>query len=596
MFPKPVQRYLITTLAPQIEPPMHRISRTITSLYRKTPLSKHHSGAKKRSATPFVTLSTVTLATVTLATVTLATALATLSAINNGYAADTTNSNQGLSPSGSGKFILEDSTVERALSDNIDDSNDNTRQIALKRGVFAPDGRGARANDGAAIDIERIDNLEPVSLTGSSEGLFKLASPPRFTSKIGDRYAAITPRNNIVFYTLDPYLQSFVTSMISSADANHVAIVALNPKTGAILALAGRSPQIANIEYHNEFPAASLFKVITAAAAVEEAGIRPDSMINFRGGNYTLNQFNYLPNPSKDRRSMSVAEALGRSCNPVFGVLGVKHLNGSIIERYARRFGFNRSLELEVPLANSTAYIPSEDIFELSRTAAGFGAVRISPVHAATVAAALANGGIMPKPYLIERITTLDGVTLEKSAPRMLQQVVRADTARTLLEMMESTTTIGTSRRAFMAAPGQSVLGSISVAGKTGTLTGSNPAGLHNWFIGTAPIDDPQIAVAVITVDASYRSKASLLARRTIQRAFNIPGWEQHTAHGMARPREVARSHKGRSVGSAGAVGSAARKRKHSGKKVARAAAAGSGKRSAGGKKGSKGGERGRRG
>jgi cell division protein FtsI/penicillin-binding protein 2 len=194
-------------------------------------------------------------------------------------------------------------------------------------------------------------------------------------------------------------------------------------------------------------------------------------------------------------------------------------------------------LDLEVPLATSTAYIPNEDAFELSRTAAGFGAVRISPVHAATLAAALANGGIMPKPFIIERITTSDGVTLEKRAPQMLHQVVRADTAKTLLDMMEYTTTIGTSRRAFMTYPGRSVLGSINVAGKTGTLSGNNPHGLHNWFIGAAPKEDPQIAVAVITVDAGYTSKASLLARRTIQRAFNIPGWDNEAARPVAHKR-----------------------------------------------------------
>jgi cell division protein FtsI/penicillin-binding protein 2 len=336
----------------------------------------------------------------------------------------------------------------------------------------------------------------------------------------------MTPRNNIVFYTLDPDLQEFVSRTVNQADAPHVAVVALNPKTGAILAIAGRSASIPGIEYHNGFPAASLFKVVTAAAAVEEAGIEPDSLIQFRGGTYTLNQGNYIPNPAADRRVMSVGEALGRSCNPVFGRLGSTLLNGSILERYAHKFGFNRSLKIEVPMRPSTAQIPGDDRFELSRTSAGFGEVRISPVHAAALVAGIGNGGLLPRPYLIERVADADGVTIEKTEPEALQRIIQPETARSLLEMMRYTTTIGTSRREFMRG-GRPALGDIEVAGKTGTLSGSNPAGLNNWFIGTAPIQSPELAVAVITVDANHSSKASRLGRLVMQKYFNIePGPE----------------------------------------------------------------------
>lgn len=368
--------------------------------------------------------------------------------------------------------------------------------------------------------------LDVVDLSGTSNGAFRLARAPQFTGRIGDRYASITSRNNVVFYTLDPDLQEFVSRTVSQANANHVAIVALNPQTGAILAIAGRSSSIPGIEYHADFPAASLFKVVTAAAAVEEAGIAPDSLVAFRGGTYTLNEWNYLPKPSADRRTMSVAEAMGRSCNPVFGHLGIKYLNGSILARYAARFGFNRSLDFEVPMSSSSAQIPTEDLYGLSRTSAGFGDVRISPVHAAALAAGVANGGLLPRPYLIERVADVDGVTLEQTRPEALQRIVQPETARSLLEMMRYTTTVGTSRREFMRG-GRPALGHIEVAGKTGTLSGSNPRGLHNWFIGTAPINNPQLAVAVITVDAAHSAKASGLGRRVMQRFFNIgPGPE----------------------------------------------------------------------
>jgi peptidoglycan glycosyltransferase len=418
-------------------------------------------------------------------------------------------------------------------ADSPVDSLGGAPELILDEGTVARSLGSSRADQVAFEDSGRIrgrsvaaGNLDVVDLSGSSNGALRLSRAPSFAGKIGDRHASITPRNNVVFYTLDPDLQEFVSRTVSQANAAHVAVVALNPKTGAILAIAGRSASIPGIEYHAGFPAASLFKVVTAAAAVEEAGIAPDSLIQFRGGTYTLNQWNYLPNPKADRRVMSVGEAMGRSCNPVFGHLGIKYLNGSILARYAQKFGFNRPLQLEVPMPSSAAQIPTNDAFELSRTSAGFGEVRISPVHAAALVAGVANGGLLPRPYLIDRITDADGVTLEKTQPEALQRIVQPDTAKTLLEMMRYTTTVGTSRREFMRG-GRPALGDIEVAGKTGTLTGSNPPGLNNWFIGAAPMQNPELAVAVITVDAAHSAKASRLGRLVMQRHFNIePGPE----------------------------------------------------------------------
>jgi hypothetical protein len=89
------------------------------------------------------------------------------------------------------------------------------------------------------------------------------------------------------------------------------------------------------------------------------------------------------------------------------------------------------------------------------------------------------------------------------------------------MEMMRYTTTVGTSRREFMRGSSPT-LGAIDVAGKTGTLTGDNPVGLNNWFIGAAPIQNPKIAVAVITVDPRSSSKASHLGRLVLQKYFGI--------------------------------------------------------------------------
>jgi cell division protein FtsI/penicillin-binding protein 2 len=136
------------------------------------------------------------------------------------------------------------------------------------------------------------------------------------------------------------------------------------------------------------------------------------------------------------------------------------------------------------------------------------------------------NGGLLPRPYIVEKITDADGAVLQKTEPQVLHRVVDESTSRTLLDMMHYTTTSGTSRREFMRGQ-RPILGNIEVAAKTGTLNGTNPKGLNNWFIATAPISNPQISIAVITVDARRASKASALGRRMFEKFFNVAPSEQ---------------------------------------------------------------------
>jgi peptidoglycan glycosyltransferase len=373
-----------------------------------------------------------------------------------------------------------------------------------------------------------LSGVKRVSIRTSRDGDLALSERPKFDTRIGDRFAHATSNNNFVFYTVDADLQEYVSNLVNRAQATHVAVVAMEPSTGAILAMSGKSPSIKDLEYHAGFPAASLFKVVTAAAAVEHAGIDTHSLIPFRGGTYTLNQSNYYPDPRKDRRVMSVGEALGRSCNPVFGHLGIRYLNGDVLAKYARLFGFNRDLSLDAPLPESSAWIPQDSQYELSRTSAGFGEVRISPIHAAAFISGVANGGLLPRPQLIDTIVDEDGAVLRKQRPEMLQRIVQTSTAESLMEMMRYTTTVGTSRREFMRGSSPT-LGAIDVAGKTGTLTGDNPVGLNNWFIGAAPVQNPKIALAVITVDPARTSKASHLARLVFQKYFGVSPVEPAT-------------------------------------------------------------------
>ena len=318
---------------------------------------------------------------------------------------------------------------------------------------------------------------------------------------------------------MDPELQDFVTKLVNTSAAKHVAIVVMEPTTGRVLAVAGKSPTIPNLWAHNGFPAASLFKVITATAAIETSAINPESLVRFRGGDHTLGRENYSPNPRLDTRVMSVGEAMGKSCNPVFARLTLNFLNSSILRRYVNQFGFNRDLECDVPVSRSIAQIP-DDTYEFSRTGAGFGDVTLSPVHAAAMMSGIANDGKLPRPTFIDRLVSPTGVVQYRSSPTTVENIMSKTSSRTLLRMMEYTITQGTSRKEFMRK-NVPVL-DINAAGKTGTLLGDNPKGLNNWFIGTAPVERPRIAVAaIVTDDKGLRTKASHLGRVVMEQYFN---------------------------------------------------------------------------
>lgn len=380
-----------------------------------------------------------------------------------------------------------------------------------------------RSNPLKTARIYPAPEIQDITLSYSAGGNPRLAlkALPDSSSQMRGKIVGKTKSDDYIFLTLDPELQALATELIESSPATHAALVAVEPSTGRLLALAQKSNSIENPLLHAEFPAASLFKVVTTAAALEKENIQPESIIKFRGGTYTLNRYNYQPDTRRDSRTMSLQEALGKSCNPAFARVAFNYLKPAELERYAFSFGFNSQLPFEADLPISRATIPSST-YEYTRTAAGFGKVFISPVHAVSMMAGLANQGRLTAPTLIDQIISKNGEVLYTSKPASVRQIVKPDTAQALLNMMTSTTTEGTSRTEFMRHS-RPVL-STSVAGKTGTLRGSKPEGINNWFIGAAPVDNPRIAVAVVLVyPNSVSSRSSRVARKLLQRFLDSP-------------------------------------------------------------------------
>lgn len=306
------------------------------------------------------------------------------------------------------------------------------------------------------------------------------------------------------------------------------AAVVLDPRTGKVLALASQPTYDPNlVEQHFNLisapkapchPAApflnratdglfvpgSTFKVVTATAALDSNRFTPGS--GFYDPGYCTEYGQRVSNASNpDQRAevfgqVTFAEGLQNSINSVFCNIG-KALGAGLILDYAKRFGFYQTPPLETPgderapsgLYNKGAlFFPRQPATQVDPGRLAFGQERLSvtPLQMAMVAAAVANGGVLMTPQVLDRVVDPSGHTVVTIHPQVLHRVMSARTAQELTSMMVSAVTSGTGTAAQI--PG------IQVAGKTGTAeTGAR--GINTtWFICFAPADHPRVAVAVV--------------------------------------------------------------------------------------------------
>ncbi|MBI2876507.1 MAG: serine hydrolase [Candidatus Tectomicrobia bacterium] len=344
--------------------------------------------------------------------------------------------------------------------------------------------------------------------------------PLEFKESQNSHFEGSGSQGQRVIYTLRPDLQRSMERLLQRYRVPYGAVVALEPSTGKILAMASHSavghPDIRNFCLRATFPAASIFKVITASAALDLGMMAPESQITYQGNMYALS-------PGKLYHTggvlTSLAEALARSNNVAFGKVA-QIVGAEGLRKYARAFGFNRTLAQELPLEPSRAYIPQE-AYDLARAGAGFGEVTLSPLHGAMIAATIANQGEMMQPHLVEEVWDLHEEKVYQAHPTSLSRVVSRETTLGINQMMQETIRIGTSRRAFHAG-GRPYFPHMAISGKTGSLSGTDPVGHYSWFIGFAPAEAPQVAVAALVISPGGWSaiKGSALARLAFQAYF----------------------------------------------------------------------------
>ena len=342
-----------------------------------------------------------------------------------------------------------------------------------------------------------------------------------FTRRLSDLITGRDPSGGNVVTTIDPDVQRAAYEAL--ADRGYTgSIVALQPQTGAILAMAStpsydptplasfsaqtqqeawneftsaEPPVLTNRAIQETYPPGSTFKLIDVAAALESGRYNPESQFT-AASSITLDDTatqlqNFNGNACGTAATASLREALQRSCNTAFAELALQ-LGEEALRDQAEAFGIGtQQVAVPMPVADSTIG-DIESTAALQQSSLGQRDVALTPMQNAMVVAAIANGGTVMAPYLVSEIQSQDLTVVDTTDPDQLGQAVSPRTADVLTEMMVNNEN---------SYSGDGKLRGVQIAAKTGTAEwGPDPKTTppHVWYVAFAPAENPQVAVAVI--------------------------------------------------------------------------------------------------
>ena len=325
--------------------------------------------------------------------------------------------------------------------------------------------------------------------------------------------------------TLDTSLQQSLIDRLDTANARFIGIVAIAPPSGQVLAMASydRDDPTANPCLDSRFPAASVFKIITAAAAIEQCDLNGDSQMTFNGNQYTLYRSQLKDQVTRHTNRIRFQDAFAKSVNPVFGQLGALKLGKDNLTHYAAAFGFNRPIDFEAVISPSN-FTVSDDPYRLAEIASGFNReTTLSPLHGALIAAAVVNAGRIYEPTVVERILDANGKEVYHRTPSLIAQPMAPQTAAQIAAMMEASVRIGTCHKPFRGQNRHPVLSRLVIGGKSGSIDNQDHTARIDWFVGFASEREGNQAIAVSAVVAHEKyigTRAGEYARRLISDYF----------------------------------------------------------------------------
>lgn len=334
--------------------------------------------------------------------------------------------------------------------------------------------------------------------------------------------------------TLEPSLQRAAEHLLADADPIQGSAVVLSVQDGRVLALAGfrrAAPERDDVRLALApwAPAASVFKLVTATALLER-GVEPDTRVCYHAGVHSVELSNLRSNPRLDGACNTFAYGLAKSQNAIIARLAYDHLDAAALERAAHALGFGVPLPVPLPVVPSAARVPDGGL-PFARVAAGFWQTTLSPLHGAWLAATLARGGVTPPLRLVDRFVDRAGDTL-RPQPAAERRVVPEPVARAVAQMMVGTTEYGTARLGFHdRRTHRPLLPGIAVAGKTGSLDRRDPYLSYSWFVGFAPAERPEVAIAVLLGNgAQWHVKAHQVAGEVLADYFGGASADTHLA------------------------------------------------------------------
>ena len=354
----------------------------------------------------------------------------------------------------------------------------------------------------------------------SLANFYLLTSHVNLAEQVVNELGGAKSQGDDVYTTLDPELQQAAWAALGD---HRGAVIAMEPDTGKILAMVskpgydpntlaqdwevlnadegGQSPLL-NRAAQGLYPPGSTFKIVTALEYMREhpqdyKDYRFDCSGTYVNGDYTIRCYHGESHGSQD-----FVQAFANSCNGAFASLGLE-LNLASLKGTAEELLFNRELPLTgFPYKESSFVMePGAGTWEILQTSMGQGKTEMTPLHNALLTAAIANGGTLMKPYLLDRVVSAGEEEVKKFMPEAWGSLMTAQEAADLTELMEAVVTVGTASALRTDA--------YQAAAKTGSAEFETGRETHAWFTGFAPAQDPKLVVTVLVEEAGTGGRAA---------------------------------------------------------------------------------------
>lgn len=351
-----------------------------------------------------------------------------------------------------------------------------------------------------------------------SEANFQLlSSHDFFLNQIRNEFMGTKNTGDTVISTLNANLQTVAYNALGDRKG---AVVAIEPSTGKILAMVSKpdfdpntisenwdslvsdetNSSLLNRATSGQYPPGSTFKIITALAYFRDKGTLNGFSFDCQGSitkeDHTINCYNSTVHGTEDFYT-----AFANSCNCAFAEIGTE-LGGEKLLETSEDLLFNKKLPLSSYRKSSFTLEGNSGTALTMQTAIGQGNTLVSPMHMALITCAIANNGVLMKPYLIDKVTNTGGDVIKTTEPTEYKKLMTSNEAAILGKLMQGVVEQGTAT----ALSGRS----YSVAGKTGSAEYDESGSSHSWFIGYSNVDDPDLVVAVIVEGGGTGSEAAV--------------------------------------------------------------------------------------